>query len=302
MAFEKEIFRASDQKEIVLYRHEVEAPKALILVVHGMAEHGQRYLRFAEFAAKEGMNVWSLDLRGHGATSDHAGIRGYFGNEGWQRVVHDLTEIAELAEEQHDQVPVFVFGHSMGSMLAMALAQLGTLPLQGVIISAFPPHPGILTTAGKFLAQVATLFGRKKRKNKLMNALTFGAFNKGIKERKTDFDWLSRDADEVQKYINDPDCGEVFTTGFFYELADLTDHVHRAINDLPTALPLYYITGSDDPVVEKKEGANRVAAALGSHLIEFSHRSYDGARHELLNEINRVEVSKDLMDWIKSKL
>lgn len=294
-----EFFTASDGHELALYRLKKEGTKGHVLIVHGMAEHGMRYERFARALAEDhraaGWRVISFDLRGHGRTSERNGLRGSFGKGGWRRVVQDVEEIGQQLQRELPEGRFILFGHSMGSMVAGSTAARKQLHLDQLVLSAFPPYPGLLVYAGIGLAGFLSLFGQRNRPSKLMNALTFGSFSKGIKNKKTDFDWLSRDAEEVAKYISDPDCGEVFTTGFFGQLASLTDFVHSKIKHIPAELPVLYIAGSDDPVVEKARGAQYVVDKLNKHLPHSHHHIFEGARHELLNETNRDEVTSYLI-------
>lgn len=291
-------FKASDGCVLTVHSNRVSHPKAIVVIAHGMAEHGKRYLRFSQNLNKAEISLVAPDLRGHGQTGPRNQSRGSLGAGGRNRVIQDLEELINLEIENHPGTPIILFGHSMGSMIAMRIAQRGLVKLSGLIVSAFPTHPGALVYAGKIVGRVLSgIFGQNS-KSPFMDQLTFGKFSRGIKERRTDFDWLSRDAAEVDLYIADPDCGEVFTSRFFMELAYLTDEAHKNLKDLPTDLPLMYFAGGDDPVVGKYKGFLKVAETIKKHVPQANAICYTDGRHELLNDTCRDQVVNDILNFI----
>ncbi len=282
--------------EVATYEWLAPQEKQRLIIVHGMAEKGIRYDRFALEANKVGISVFALDLPGHGKTSEKNGLRGSFGEGGWLEVVELIEDFAKQTRIQGQKLSVL--GHSMGSMLTLALAERNNIAVDAFVLSAFPPHPGALVHAGKIMGKLmGGLFGTEKP-SPFMNSLTFSKFNKGIDNPRTDFDWLSRDKQEVDAYVNDPDCGEIFTIGFFTELAKLTDWVHKHKKDLPAGTAIHYVAGSNDPVVEKEAGAKKVIADFKALDLEFSSKIYPEGRHELLNDICRDEVTQDLIHYL----
>ena len=294
-----ELFTASDRHTIAVYRASVEQPKATLVIAHGMAEHGKRYERLAKHLNTLGIEVIVPDLRGHGETSRINGVRGSFGKGGRERVILDVEEIInDLRAKQATKTPVVLLGHSMGSMLAMRVAQRQQVKLHGLVLSAFPVHPGALVVAGKAVSKLLSLSFGADRKSPFMDQLTFGKFTKGIANRRTDFDWLSRNPDEVDAYIADPDCGEVFTNSFFGELARLTDDAHKHLVEVDPILPVLYIAGDDDPVVGKGPGFAKNTHKMKAAIPLLETRLYPGGRHELLNDTCREEVVQDLITFI----
>ncbi|WP_306643923.1 alpha/beta fold hydrolase [Sanyastnella coralliicola] len=298
MLFSPYPFRASDNHQLHVYKSDVPNAKMNLLIVHGMAEHGARYERFAKAAAEKGIQIIVPDLRGHGRTSELNGQRGVFGEGGWKRVGEDVGELATQITNETN-LPLYVLGHSMGSMVALTTIERGLIQPKGAILSALPPHPGALVYAGKVLSKIVSVFKDKNKPNHFMDKLTFGEFNKGIANAETSFDWLSRDQQEVKKYIDDPDCGEVFSTGFFGQLADLTDFAHKNLSKVDKTLPILYIAGNADPVVEKEKGTEKVIDAFQKHSSAFTAQIFHEARHELLNETNRDQVTAFVLDWIE---
>lgn len=289
-----EHFTATDGNTLVVHRQHSNDEKGIVLVVHGMAEHGARYQRFADNMNRIGISVVAPDLRGHGATSRLNGVRGSFGKAGRERVIEDIEALFRSLQKAHPNTPLFLFGHSMGSMLVMRLAQRKNVKPSAMVISAFPTHPGALVIAGKVMGRFMSWVSGPDRPSAFMDNLTFGKFSRGIANRRTNFDWLSRNAEEVDRYIADPDCGEIFCNRFFYELASLTDDVYRSLHELSPALPVFYIAGGDDPVVGKSKGFEKVAARIRAVSPNLEVKRYDGGRHELLNDTCRDEVIADL--------
>lgn len=283
--------------KLASYSWQADAETQRLVVVHGMAEKAVRYDRFANALNAQGISVFALDLPGHGATSEENGLRGSFAPFDWNGVI-DVIE-AYLLEVRDGQSPLILFGHSMGSILSMGLAERKNVALDKLIISAFPPHPGALVHAGKIMGSImGKVFGTETA-SPFMDGLTFGKFSKGISSPRTKFDWLSRETQEVDWYINDPDCGEVFTIGFFTNLARMTDAIHKNLVELPTELPILYIAGEDDPVVEYQKGAEKVVAAIQQQTSLLTHKIYPQGRHELLNDSCAQEVTQDILSFLK---
>lgn len=296
-------FVASDSFTLQLHEATVVDPRATLVVAHGMAEHGKRYGALCERMNAQKIGVVIPDLRGHGETSRMNGVRGSFGPGGRDRVITDLEEIiTEQRKEHGNKHPIFLMGHSMGSMLAMRVAERQKVKLNGLILSAFPIHPGGLVYAGKLVGNILSAIHGHETPSKFMDKLTFGKFTKAIENRRTDFDWLSRNSEEVDAYIADPDCGEVFSNGFFGELARLTDDAHKHLMELDPILPVFYIAGGDDPVVGKAQGFAKNIAKMKPLIPLLKSKLYPDGRHELLNDTCWEEVLKDLEDFVTAQL
>lgn len=278
--------------------------KAVVQVAHGLAEHAARYARFAQELTDAGYAVYASDHRGHGATS---GPRGTFGERGgWDLVVADLHAVTERAKAENPGLPLFLVGHSMGSFLSRAYAAEHGHELAGLVLSGTAGGAGALGRVGLL---IATLQGRLRghgHVSGLMNTLTFGQYNAAFKPSRTEFDWLSRDPAEVDRYIDDPDCGFVFTAGGFGDLlrglaAVNSDAVVRRV---PSGLPVHLASGDADPVGGKGgAGVKAVAEQLRrSGVRDVTVTLWPGARHEILNETNRDEVTAEIIDWLDAHL
>ena len=190
--------------------------RAVVQVAHGLAEHSSRYARFAQRLTDHGYAVYGSDHRGHGKTS---GTRGSFAaHDGWRTVIDDLHAVTDRAREEQPGLPVFLLGHSMGSFLARGYAAQYGSELAGLVLSGTSGGAGAIGRVGIFLAATQARLRGHTHASGLMNTLSFGQYNKAFKPTRTDFDWLSRDPAEVDKYVNDPDCGFVFSAGGFADL------------------------------------------------------------------------------------
>lgn len=279
--------------------------KGVVQMAHGMAEHSGRYERFAQALTDAGYVAWMHDHRGHGETSSAQEDRGYFADDhGWDTGVEDMHTVAEAARAAHPALPFFFFGHSMGSLLGRDYVTRYGHALSGAVFSGTAGDPGLLGKVGQALATAESRVRGRRATSRLMNAMTFGSYNKAFKPNDTDFDWLSRDPAEVQLYVEDPRCGEVFTAGFFADLLGGVNRLTGLAARVPHNLPLLVISGDQDPVGGKAgAGVRAVAEAFRDGGVEdVTLELFAGARHELLNETNRDEVTDVVIDWLDTHL
>ncbi|MCK5097818.1 MAG: alpha/beta hydrolase [Desulfobacteraceae bacterium] len=302
-------FKGSDGKEIFSHKWLPENGtklQAIVQIAHGMAEHSARYQRFAEMLTENNFGVYAHDHRGHGQTAGTIENLGYFAdNNGWDLVVSDMNQLTKTIKNNHRHVPVFLFGHSMGSFLSRDYIFTYPGNINGVILSATACDPGLLGYVGIIISKIEGMLRGRKAQSPLMNSLSFGSFNKPFKPNRTDFDWLSRDNAEVDKYIDDPFCGTVFKAGFFNDLVKGIKKINKPsnINSTPKDLPVFFIAGSNDPVGDFSKGVKKVyqdyeKAGMNNLSIKF----YEDGRHEMLNETNRKEVFKDIINWLEQCL
>ncbi|RFB18486.1 lysophospholipase [Bacillus sp. HNG] len=279
-----------------------ETPKGIVQIAHGMAEHIERYDLFANTLAKEGYIVYGNDHRGHGKTGTKAELIGFFADEnGFDRVVEDMIQLTEIIKKNHPNIPTFLFGHSMGSFLSRRYIQTHGDEIAGVILSGTGGDPGLIGKVGLGIAKFEMKRKGMKTKSLLMNKLTFGSYNMHFRPNRTEFDWLSRDEKEVDKYIADPLCGGIFTAGFFYDLVSGVAKVnsHSASQHIPKGLPMYFIAGDKDPVGNYSKGVLQAADMYKNlEMKDVTVQLYENSRHEILNEINKEEVYKDVINWL----
>lgn len=299
----EQFLKMSDGQELYVATYEPDmTPKGHIHILHGMAEHCGRYDAYARQLAEMGYFISMHDQRGHGQTVDRGGQLGFFAHErGFERVVRDVFEVTQLIRKNRHLPPMILFGHSMGSFIARRYAQLFSTTVKALILCG----TGAATALHAVGNRVATMLAQTKGKNvpsHLMHDLSFGSFNKSILNPSTIFDWLSRDAQEVQKFIADPKCGFIATNQFF---ADLTYGIQlisekQQISRIRPDLPVLLISGSDDPVGDYGKGVFKVAEQLTAAGLEnVCVYLFEGMRHGILNETNKEQVYEVIKRWLK---
>lgn len=300
-------FTADDGAPLFVHRFLPDgAPTAVVHIAHGMAEHGARYARFAEALTAEGYAVQADDHRGHGRTSPADHDRGFVASRGsWERLVRDQEQLLAHAKQQHPGLPAVVFGHSMGSFLVQSLLLTQSRAVSAAVLSGSNGKPGALAQAGRLVARIERMRLGERGKSKLLTALSFDDFNKKFAPTRTGFDWLSRDPAEVDKYVADPACGFAVSTSLWVALLDATaanaDPARQA--GVRSDLPVFLVAGARDPVGEMGRGVQRLEAEYkAAGLRNVTCKLYPDARHEILNETNRDEVTGDILAWLSATL
>jgi alpha-beta hydrolase superfamily lysophospholipase len=277
-------------------------PRGVVQIAHGLAEHGGRYARLAAALTEAGCAVYAGDHRGHGRTARTPEDLGFLAaGDGWSKCLDDLWQLNRRLAADHPGAPIILLGHSMGSFMAQHLISAHGDALAGVVLSGSGGKPSALAAAGRLVGRLERLRLGRRGRSALMHGLSFGAFNKPFEPSRTPFDWLSRDAAEVDKYIADPLCGFPASVQLWIDLLDALGDVTsgRRQARIPKRLPVYVIAGSRDPVGgNTKSVAQLLSAYRQVGLERVAHRFYIDARHELFNETNRDEVTRDLIVWL----
>lgn len=283
-------------------------PVCILQIVHGMAEYIDRYDRLARKLAAEGILVTGEDHLGHGlsVSGKQAGQThpyGYFCRlDPATVVVRDVHRLKKTVQEQYPGVPYLIMGHSMGSFIVRNyLCRYGT-GIDGSIIMGTGMQPRVMVKTAKGLAKVLGCIQGEKHVSRFLDKLAFGSYNRQIDQPKSNMDWLSRDAEEVEKYLRDPLCGFVFTLNGFYTLFSLIDRLYEEeyLKKMPPKLPVLFVAGDGDPVGDYGKAVRSVADSfqkLGMKRVECI--IYPGMRHELVNEIGRETVDRDIINWAK---
>lgn len=277
--------------------------KAVIQVAHGMAEHLERYEAFADALCENGIALYINDHLGHGQSISSKSELGYFGKkDGWKNFVEDCHQLLEIAKSEFPGVPVVFFGHSMGSFVARSFSAKYASELAGAVFCGTSgPNPAASIAVGLTNA-IAKIKGDHHR-SKFIDKLAFGAYNSRF-EKRTAFDWLSRDNDQVDKYIADELCGYLFTVYGYRDLFSLLSSVSTKewFASYPKALPVLIISGSEDPVGEYSKGVQKVYDGLkNSGKSNVTMKLYQGARHEILNESAVFDaVCSDVVEWVNN--
>lgn len=272
----------------------------IVQIAHGMCETAERYGRFASALTGKGYAVYAHDQRGHGLTAGSLERLGDVGENGFQLMVQDIVQLGRLARAQHPRVPLFLMGHSMGSFLVQKVIMTQSDGYDGFILSGTNGPRGMLR-AGKTLASLQRALQGDSHRSLMMNAIVFGGFNKAFAPNRTRFDWLSRDPAEVDRYIEDPYCGAICTTRFFRDFFGLLQEIQQpeGYRGIPKHKPVYLFSGEKDPVGLNGRGVRRLEAVYRNlGLADVECRLYPEGRHEMLNEVNRDEVTADVIDWL----
>jgi alpha-beta hydrolase superfamily lysophospholipase len=283
MPVQRSTFPSSvDDLELATYEWEVADPRGVVQVSHGLAEHSSRYDRFARALNDAGYTVRASDHRGHGASL--AGTPGDFGAPGFEALIADM---AAYGASLRRDLPLFLFAHSMGSFAA-----------QSVILTHSDQYTGVVLSGSTALDLLAAGMAEAE------GPAGLEAFNAGF-EHRTGYEWLSRDEKEVDRYVADPLCGfdlpDETVPALFGAAGTLADPT--ALAGIRSSLPVLLVSGSEDPV----GGGGQLVEVLGQRyrdagLVDVTVKLYDGARHELLNEINRDEVTSDVVAWLDAHL
>lgn len=297
--------QATDGKKLFVRRFLPDGgAKAVLHLSHGMAEHSARYARLAGALTEAGYAVYVNDHRGHGQTAATPAELGVF-QGGLNRVLDDLVELLALEHQAHPGLPQVLMGHSMGSFFAQSLMQTHGDRLKAVVLSGSSGKPNALASAGRYVARLERLRLGPLGHSGVLRALSFDAFNKPFNPKPTKFEWLSRDRAEVDAYAADPLCGFEVSVELWVELLDLLRDIALPARQarIPKGLPIYVFSGSDDMASERTKSLGQLLAALDrAGLTDVSHRFYEGARHETLNELNRDEVTRDLLAWLDKRV
>ncbi len=273
-------------------------PRAVIQVLHGLGEHADRYGRFAEAATLRDLAVVAHNHRGHGPNAAPRGSFGY--TDGWALLEADALVVREEIDRLYPETPVILLGHSMGSFLAQYYAMHYGGRMHGLLLSGsgWPSRTALL--GGYLVASLTALAIGREKPSKFLDRLGFDSLNRRFEPARTEFDWLSRDENEVDRYKSDPLCGGPYTSGLWVDFLRgmLSIASDSAIQRIPGDLPILITGGGDDPV-----GGDNGMGKLMLHYAQTLHsrltlKIYPAGRHEMLNETIRDEVTSDWLDWI----
>lgn len=280
-------------------------PKAVLQIIHGIAEYIERYEDFANYLTKLGYLVVAEDHMGHGQSVQGGSIQGYF-HGGWFTAVDDSYHLLNQTRRAYPDVPYVLFGHSMGSFMTRTiLCKYPGCGISAAVIcgTGWQPEaalPALETVMNRVCAKVDETAPNEKLQN-----LVFGSYNRKVEHPRTEFDWLTRDAQMVDDYIAHPMCGFTASAGLLRELVKGLRYIEKKenLNNMSKSLPMFFIAGGDDPVGNYGKGVRKAADAFGkAGMQDVSVRIYPLCRHEILNEINREEIYEDVAQWLKEKI
>ena len=297
---EKIFIETKDKYKLELHIFRIENAKAVIQIIHGMEEHQERYESFIKFLNEKGFSVVSSDMRGHGKSAENLG---YFKEKGgYRELIEDQRIITNYIKNQFQELPIYIFAHSMGTIITRVLLQENSQDYEKVVLSGYPNYQtgayfGILIT------NIIKFFYGAKYKSKLVNSLSIGSFNKKIKNPKTDSDWICHNEETVKAYINDPYCGIGFTCSAFNDLFHLVTimHKYKLYHNVNKEMKLLLLRGLDDPCVGGNKGAKDSYKVLfNAGFNKIQNIDYPNMRHEILAEKDNKKVYNDIINFYKN--
>lgn len=281
-------------------------PRAIVQIIHGIAEYIDRYDEFMSFLADNGIIAVGTDHLGHGKSIESEEQTGFFAyDNGWDYAVRDEEVLRLAMHENYPELPIIVFGHSMGSFMARTLLIRYPDAFNAAIISGTGNQGAALVNGGLFMGNLVTGLKGAHHYSKFLNNLAFGSYNKIYDNPKTEYDWLSRDEANVQKYIDDPLCGFIPSCSLFRDMMTGVKFItnKKNLTAMNKDIPVYFMSGDMDPVGECGKGVQKAYNNfLEAGMKDVSIKLYPGGRHEMLNEINKDEVYTDILTWLGSKI
>lgn len=278
--------------------------RAVVQIVHGLAEHAGRYEELAKALTAAGMAAVAHDHRGHGKSAADAEGLGFFAErEGWATVIGDARRARAFARERLPEPPLVLLAHSMGTVVALHdLVSIPDKPV-AVVLSGATGKVGPLLRLGQGLVQVEMRRLGARGRSKLLNATAFGTYNRAFRPNRTAFDWLSRDEAEVDLYVKDALCGFLPTCQLWRDLLGAQAELQTPafVRRLPR-LPYLLVSGSRDPVGGHGKQVRALTQLMERAGLPVELRLYPEARHELFHETNRADVIRETVQWISAHL
>jgi len=292
-------FPSSDgehQIHAVLWTPEQAKPKAVVQIVHGLCEYVLRYDHFARFLAEQGYAVTGSDHLGHGKTARGPEEFGFFTD--WWDLTRDIRSLRQQMGRKFQDIPYFLLGHSMGSFQARTYLIDYPGTLDGCILSGTGQEPAATVALGKFL----TGLGDPHKVNKLFNQLSLGAYNRKFAPNRTPSDWVTRDEKVIDQYASDPFCTFPTTAGMNHAMMTGLQYIssRKNLQRMDPATPVALFSGDQDPVGGMGKGVRKVYGFFrDAGCRDVTMKLYPGARHEVINELNREEVYADMLTWLE---
>lgn len=274
-------------------------PVGIVQIAHGMAEHKERYQPFMTWLAEQGYVAVIHDHRGHGSSVKQKEDHGYFYTQDAMAIVHDLYQVSVWCREQYPGLPLYLFAHSMGTLVARNYLKQYDTMIDKLILCG-PPTRNPLVRAARILATLSASVKGEKHRSAWINRLVFGSYNRG---HQIPNGWLSGNRETVSRYNADKQCGFVFTNNGFINLFKLLENAYSKTGwqVMHPDLPVLIIAGEKDPVIQNTRRFHELAAFLKDRgYTHITTRLYPDRWHELLNETNREEVYCDVLRFIRA--
>lgn len=280
-------------------------PRAVIQIAHGIADYIGRYDEMAEFFASKGFLVVGNDHLGHGENiKDEFDVGFFAAQNGWNHVVADMDRLRGIIKEKYPSIPYIFLGHSMGSFLVRTYIIKHPDKYDAVILSGTGHMPPPLVLGGYALASAAVKKNGPRANGQFLNDIAFGSYNKRIENPVSPFDWVCSDPNEVAKYAADPWCGFAAKVSLYRDMMGGIKFIidKKNIAKMSKTQPVYFYAGEEDPVGEYGKGVERAYKAFcKAGCMDVTMKLYPGRRHEMHNEPNKLQVFKDILDWINAR-
>lgn len=277
--------------------------KGIVVISHGMAEHIDRYDEFALELCNHGYTVFGHNHRGHKDSILTYEDYGYMNDEdNFNILVSDLLEIINKIKEIYPTLPIYLFGHSMGSFVSQRFIELYGSKVNGVILCGSSKNPGFLVNMGIFLSKTVMNIKGRRYRSKFINNIVFGSYNKKFKPNKTEYDWLNSNPNEVALYVKDEYCGGIFTVSYFHDFFKGLKTISNSYDLIPKNLPILIISGDKDPVGGYgKYITNLYTTLKNKEITDLEMILYKNGRHEILKEYSKKQTFNDVINWLDQK-
>ncbi len=309
MNFKTDIFKTIDNQTIFYYKWfaaENMPFKGVVQIAHGIGEHAGRYHSIAEKLQNEGFEVYANDHRNHGKSVKNEDYLGYYdGKDYFEDALNDMRQFSKIIQKEHPKNKIILLGHSMGSFLSRAYAIKFGEDLEVLILSGTGSFIKFLGAFGILSTKFFTKMNGRHKSNELLKNMFFAQFNNAFKPNRTSVDWISRDEHQVDLFEADPLRIEDFSLCVFLDVLEGTKKINEmeAFENTPKNLPIYLFSGDEDPVGEMGKGVLKVFDNYkNAGIKDVTLKLYQNGRHEMLNEINKIEVENDLLNWLNQKV
>ncbi|MBQ1303019.1 MAG: lysophospholipase [Firmicutes bacterium] len=295
---------AADGLPLSILYAEAENPKGIVQICHGMVEHKERYENFVKYLAEQGYHAYIHDMRGHGASIRSKEDLGYFYKGDPLNCITDLKTINDYLHETYPELPVYLFGHSMGSLEVRTYCKKYDDTISGLIVCGSPSYNSA-TPLGHLMVKAIGLVRGKRFRSKMLNNIALGSYNEPfLQEGPSPSNWLSVNRENVADYDRDPLCGYIFTINGFNVLMTLMKEVYteKGWACKNPDLPVLFISGEDDPCRAGDKGfAHAVDSMKKAGYANVDSKLYPGLRHEILREapVQALAVMKDVVDTLE---
>ena len=281
----------------------ISEPEAVVHISHGIAEHAGRYAWFMQILRDAGYAVYAHDYRGHGYTYADDSCKGHFSDKnGIDKVLHDLDFAIDRIKKHHPNIPIFCFGHSLGSILLLRYATSSYHRINGIACWNSGIETNILAVIGKIILSVERKFRYPRSRSYFASRLTFASWANKIKNKRTNFDWLSHDNVQVDKYIQDKLCGFDVSLQSWLDVVDAVFYSSQNLSMIPSSFPIFLLGGDQDPCTNYGKDMRKLAARFKRKgHINFNCEIIKDSRHETLNEVKRARYVQVFIDWLKDQ-